>query len=120
MDVSNARYIPRELAVHPRDFGRRQPTDWKEPDLSWGPREVAQLEAARRQHEIAYGVVEHYLPTSETRTMSGLAADLDMQYDRLQRLLNGRIVMQLEDISRLRGVIGDIVDVWMTNPDATP
>lgn len=117
--MSNPRYTPRELAVHPRDFGRRRPTDWVEPDESWGPRELAQLEAAQRQHEVAYGVVERYLPTSEIRTMTGLADKLDMPYVRLQRLLNGRIVMQLEDVSRLRAVIGGVVDSWLIGADAT-
>ena len=117
--MSNPRYTPREFAVHPRDFGRRRPTDWREPDETWGLRELAQLEAARRQHEIAYGVVERFLPTTEIRTMTALAAALAVPYVRLQRLLNGRIVMQLEDVSRLRAVIGDDVHTWLTSVDAT-
>jgi hypothetical protein len=100
--------------VHPRDFGRRRPTDWRDPDPSWGPRQLAQLEAAQRQHEIAFGVVERYLPSSEIRTIARLADELDMTYDRLQRLLNGRIVMQFEDVSRLRAVVGNDIDSWMT------
>lgn len=80
---------------------------------------MAQLEAAQRQHEVAYGVVEQYLPTSEIRTMTGLATKLEMPYVRLQRLLNGRIVMQLEDVSRLRAVIGEVVDSWLTRADTT-
>lgn len=51
--------------------------------------------------------------------MAGLADKLDMPYERLQRLLNGRIVMQLEDVSRLRAVVGEVVDLWMTGTDAT-
>lgn len=51
--------------------------------------------------------------------MTGLATKLEMPYVRLQRLLNGRIVMQLEDVSRLRAVIGEVVDSWLTRADTT-
>lgn len=109
--------MPRSFVIPPRDFGRRKPTDWREPDSSWTPLEIAQLEASQLQHQIAYGIVEEYLPHSEFRTITGLAAHLEMPYDRLQRMLNGRIVMALEDISRLRKLIGTPLDEWMRSAD---
>ncbi|MCI1017360.1 hypothetical protein HWD99_01845 [Microbacterium sp. C5A9] len=113
--MSNPRYTPRSYVLPARDFGRRRHTDWLEPDASWTPQEVAHLEASQLQHRIAYGVVEEFLPSSEIRTITALAAEVDIPYDRLLRMLNGRVVMQLEDVSRLRKLIGEPLGLWIAS-----
>lgn len=116
--MSNPRYTPRSFVVPPRDFGRRRVAEWIAVDPSWTPRERARFDASRLQHEIAFGVLEIYLPASEIRTITALAGELGMPYGRLQQMLNGQIVMQMEDLSRLRAYIGDDVDAWVTTANA--
>ncbi|MFK0402001.1 hypothetical protein ACIQTT_06695 [Microbacterium sp. NPDC090225] len=114
--MSNPRYLPRSFVLPPRDFGRRQRAEWRKPDSTWSQKEVAQLDAAQLQHQVAYGVLEEFLPTSEIRTITALAERLDMPYPRVQRMLNGQTVMQLEDIGHLRRLLGAaLVDSWISN-----
>lgn len=116
--MSNPRYTPRSFVVPPRDFGRRRIAEWRAPEPTWTLRERAHLDASKLQHEVAYGVLEIFLPSSEIRTITALAGELDMPYGRLQQMLNGQIVMQMEDLVRLRGHIGEDVDAWVTSATA--
>ncbi|MGV2900118.1 hypothetical protein ACNPM4_00450 [Microbacterium sp. AGC62] len=118
--MSTPRYTPRNFVLPPRDFGRRWISEWRAPDPSWTPKEIAQLEAAQIQHRIAYGILEIYLPTTNARTITGLASQLGMSYDRLQRMLNGQVVMQLEDIGLLRSLDGVDIDSLITNRGELP
>ncbi|CAN7410583.1 hypothetical protein LJR042_002592 [Microbacterium maritypicum] len=45
--------------------------------------------------------------------MTSLAEALEIPYARLQKVLSGHSVMQLEDLGRLRRLIGDSVDPWL-------
>lgn len=110
--VSNPRYVPREFALHARDFGHKALIEWKS-DPSWGPTDLARLDAAHLQHGVAYGVTQLYMPRSNTRTMTSLAEALEVPYPRLRKVLSGHSVMQLEDLGRLRCLIGDAVDPWL-------
>lgn len=114
LNMPGPRYTPRNFVIPPRDFGRRLVAEWRTPDSNWTAKEVAQLEAARLQHRIAYGILEVYLPSSPTGTITALSAELGMTYDRLQRMLNGQVVMQLEDIGLFGSLDGFDVDSWMT------
>jgi plasmid maintenance system antidote protein VapI len=105
--------VPRDFAVYPRDFGRRAVVEWRTPDGDWTPRERAQLDASKLQNQICFGVVERYLPSSDIRSITGLAQRLGVEYDRLQKVLSGRMVMQFEDVGRLRAVVGPQLDYWM-------
>lgn len=48
-----------------------------------------------------------------SKTISGLASALGVAYNRLQKVLSGAVVMQLEDLSRLRLAIGPQLDSWV-------
>lgn len=110
--MSNPRYTPRSFAVHPRDFGRNPRIEWL-PKETWTVRESAQLDASQLQHRVAYGVMNVYLPPSRAKRVTKLAEALEMPYARLQRLLTGHSVMQLEDLGRLRCLVGDNLDPWL-------
>lgn len=110
--MSNPRYVPREFARFPLEFGRKPLIEWRS-DESWSTRELAQRDAAHLQHGVAYGVTQLHMPRSATRQMTTLAEALEMPYARLQKLLTGHSVMQLEDLGRLRLLIGDGVDPWL-------
>ena len=71
------------------------------------------MDAAQLQHLISYGVVHDLMRRRSAKKISTLADALDVQYDRLQKMLSGRAVMQLEDIGRLRVYFGDGLDTWM-------
>lgn len=110
--MSNPRYVPREFARFPIEFGRKPLIEWhSEEGLSTV--ELARLDAAHLQHGVAYGVTQLYMPGSPTPHMTTLAAALEMPYPRLQKMLAGHSVMQLEDLGRLRRFIGDRVDPWL-------
>lgn len=110
--MSNPRYIPRSFALHPYEFGRKSLIEWRgEEGLS--VLELARLDAAHLQHGVAYGVTQLYMPRSPTRQITTLAEALEVPYARLQKMLAGYSVMQLEDLGRLRRLVGDSVDPWL-------
>lgn len=111
--VTNPRYIPRDFAVDPGEFGRKKNLEWTAIPADATPREVAQRDAAELQHLLCRGVLMLYMPESSNTRIIKLAGALDMTYDRLQKMLSGRVVMQLEDIGRLRALIGPRLDYWM-------
>lgn len=110
--MSNPRYVPREFAADPREFGQRPTIEWRN-DEAWGSTERARLDASRIQHGIAYGVIHLYMPRSPTKRMTTLAIALEVPYSRVQKLLTGHSVMQLEDLGRFRQLIGDSLDPWL-------
>lgn len=110
--MSNPRYVPRSFALYPREFGQKPLIEWRQ-DEAWTAQDRARADAAHLQHGVAYGVLNLYMPKSATRRMTTLADALEMPYARLQKLLTGNSVMQLEDLGRLRNLIGDSVDAWL-------
>lgn len=111
--MTNPRYIPRDFAVDPGEFGRKKNLEWTAAPADATPRELAQRDAAELQHLLCRGVLKLYMPESSNTRIIKLAAALDVTYDRLQKMLSGRVVMQLEDIGRLRVLIGPRLDYWM-------
>lgn len=111
--VTNPRYVPRDFAVDPGEFGRKKYLEWTAVPADATPRELAQRDAAELQHLICRGVLKLYMPESSNTRIIKLAPALGVTYDRLQKMLSGRVVMQLEDIGRLRVLIGPRLDYWM-------
>ncbi|WP_150954657.1 hypothetical protein [Microbacterium testaceum] len=111
--MSNPRYVPRQFLAVPRDFGRRLEPEWVTPDATYDQRRLAQLDASKLQHQIAYGVTELYLKPPRSTKISDLAKALNVEYNRLQKVLSGAVVMQFEDFSRLRQIIGHQMDYWI-------
>ncbi|MFJ4175379.1 hypothetical protein [Microbacterium sp. NPDC089696] len=110
--MSNPRYIPRMFAVTPRLFGQQEKLDWVDLEPDADARTRAHRSAAKTQHQISYGVQSLYMPHSDQATITALASKLEVPYDRLHKVLSGRAVMQLEDIGRLREVVGAELDEW--------
>jgi hypothetical protein len=111
--VTNPRYSPRDFAVNPSDFGQKKVIDWTPVPADATPRELAQRDASHFQHLLCFGVLKLYMPTSNVSRITKLAARLEVPYDRLQKMLSGRVVMQLEDIGRFHVLIGHRLDYWM-------
>ncbi len=111
--MTNPRYSPRSFAVNEKEFGRKAQIDWKPLDEGATTRAFAQLDASQLQHRLSYGILVLYMPRSNLAKLADLASAVDVPYDRLQKMLTGRVVMQLEDIGRLRILIGHQIDYWM-------
>ena len=117
--MSNPRYTPRDYLEDPRDFGRVEVPEWRAPDESWTVQQHAQLAAAQLQHRVAFGVTMKFMPSSPTKKISTLARALDLKYDRVQKLLIGASVLQLEDLGRLRLHVGEDLDLWVLSPEVS-
>ncbi|MBP2376879.1 hypothetical protein JOF42_000374 [Microbacterium phyllosphaerae] len=50
--------------------------------------------------------------------ITDLAAELEIEYNRLQKMLGGLIVMQMVDLARLRLLVGTRLDYWMMRGEA--
>ncbi|MCT9819299.1 hypothetical protein N3K63_03255 [Microbacterium sp. W1N] len=109
--MPNPRYRPRDFVVEPTEFGQLGIVQWVDVDPQ-EKRTVAHRWAAQYQHSIAFGVRKRYVPKSDTTTVLALAEEMGLPYPRLQRLLTGHVVMQLEDVGRLYTHIGPAIEVW--------
>ncbi|MCT1364103.1 MULTISPECIES: hypothetical protein [unclassified Microbacterium] len=85
---------------------------WRLIEDDWTLDRRAQLDASISQHNISRGVRELYL-TEKRKKVTDLAQDLEVEYHRLQKMLAGRVVMQMVDLARLRLLIGTRLDYWM-------
>lgn len=110
--MSNPRYIPRNFALHPRDFGHKPLIEWRREE-SWTLSERGRADTAQLQHGVAYGMLHLYMLKSRMTGLMSLADALEMHYARLQKMLTGNSVMQLEDLGRVRSLVGDSVDTWL-------
>ncbi|WP_417503837.1 hypothetical protein [Microbacterium sp.] len=116
--MSDPRYVPRNFLVEPRDFGRRPKSQWRLIEDDWTFQRRARLDASISQHGISCGVRELCLRGPHGTKMTDLAAELEIEYNRLQKMLGGLIVMQMEDLARLRLHVGTRLDVWMMRGEA--
>ena len=116
--MSDPRYVPRDFLVDPRDFGRRPTPQWRLPEEDWSFRKRAQLDASVSQHQISYGVRELYMQKPRSTKITDLAIEIEVNYSRLQKILSGLAVMQMEDLARLRLVVGTRLDYWMMRGEA--
>lgn len=96
----------------PRQFGQMESIEWMPLGPDVDARIRAQRSAAKTQHQISYGVQSLYMPQSDQPKITLLAKELEVPYDRLHKMLSGRAVMQLEDIGRLRELVGAQLDLW--------
>lgn len=110
--MSDPRYVPRAFLVEPRDFGRRPYPQWRDLGAEAPLVERARLEASISQHQVAAGVRELYLRPARKKIID-LSGELEVEYNRLQKMLGGLVIMQMEDLARLRLVVGSRLDVWM-------
>lgn len=105
--------MPRDFLIEPRDFGRRPLPAWREIGDDWSLEQRAQLDASRSQHQISYGVRELYMQKPRITKITDLAVEVEIEYNRLQKMLGGLIIMQMVDLARLRLLVGPRLDYWM-------
>lgn len=104
--------MPRSFLIEPQDFGRRPLPDWKRIEDDWSLERRAQLDASISQHQISYGVRD-YMQKPRITKITDLAMELEIEYNRLQKMLGGLIIMQMVDLARLRHFVGPRLDYWM-------
>ena len=115
--MTSPRYVPRDFLVEPRDFGRRPYPQWREISVEAPFVEQARQDASISQHQVSTGVRELYL-RPERKKMTDLSAETQIEYHRLQKMLGGLIIMQMEDLARLRLIVGSRLDVWMMRSES--
>lgn len=116
--MSDPRYVPRSFLVEPRDFGRRPSPQWRLIEDDWTFQQRAQLDASISQHGISYGVRAIYMRPPHVTKITDLAEELEVEYNRLQKMLGGLVIMQMEDLARLRLLVGTRLDYWMMRGEA--
>ncbi|MFJ3473459.1 hypothetical protein ACIPJ1_11030 [Microbacterium maritypicum] len=116
--MSTPRYVPRDFLAEPRDFGRRPSPQWNLIEDGWTLEKRAQLDASISQHQISYGVREIYMQKPHITKITDLAEELEIEYNRLQKMLGGLIIMQMVDLARLRLLVGPRLDYWMMRGEA--
>jgi hypothetical protein len=105
--MSDPRYRPRDWAVEPALFGVGM-------DIKWGDdvnvqSDFAQRGASALQHDVAVSVRNRLRDRPRRMSLKRLAAETEISYDRLSRLLRGEVVMRLEDIAAMEAVLGALV-----------
>ncbi|MFJ3490672.1 helix-turn-helix domain-containing protein [Leifsonia aquatica] len=103
--MTNPRYEPRFQMRDPDSFGRVQMGTFYA--LEDTPRTVAFARAAMFQHRWAY-TTRQMLKAGRYKGLNqqALAERSGISYQRLSRLLNGSIVLRLEDIAACESVLG--------------
>jgi hypothetical protein len=118
--ASNPRFQPRDWVDTRKDFGSNENIEWltsprkkpklPAPDASRPPNELAleeqtrrrqeldQLGAARRQHELARAI-RQAMKVRGFYTITAYAAAYELNYKRLNTILNGTAIMRLEDVA---------------------
>lgn len=96
--MSDPKHRPRDLAVHPRTFGRGGPIDWLA-DAPW-----ALVVSARLQHDLA-GKTATFIRETDL-TAASFGKRMGWSTDRVGRLLRGEQSMRLEDVTALVAILG--------------
>ena len=103
--MSNPRFVPRTFATEPAVFGRARLIEWR----TVSEHQKVQLEAAMWQHLVAWSIYRALKANSETLRV--YCERTGQPYQRASNMLNGRILMRLEDVVSARIHLG--VDVHM-------
>ena len=101
--MPDPRYRPRDYLAFPSDFGRyeRVPMD-RRTDFEERVRSRASLVQSKHSYTARRYASRHNLSQKQ------LAAALGMNYQRLSRLLNGEIVMRIDDVARFKVFFDDL------------
>ena len=110
--MSDPRYVPRNFLVYPHEFGKLPTVQWKLVEEEWSLERRAQRAASIAQHQISYGVRSLYMRKPRSMKLADLAAELQVEYHRLQKMLGGVVVMQMVDVARLRLLVGGDQGCW--------
>jgi len=89
--MSDPRYLPAELTDEPRAFGRAISIRWKSDE------DPDRIEASRLQHELAYEI--RRAATAQFGSIKAYAKEAGLSYGRTNQVLNGRLLMRLEDVA---------------------
>ena len=91
--VTDARYVPRSFSEEPKGFGRSAKLEWKPPTKG----AEVELRAAQLQHEFAAKISRALHARMET--VKAYCERTGQPYGRTVNMLNGRVLMRLEDIA---------------------
>lgn len=118
--MPSPKYVPKEFLIDPADFGRKGEPQWVTPDETWSRESRGRLRAAQVQHRVSHAVRVKFLknPKAPIRKMSQLAEALEIRYGKLQPMLAGDTVMQLEDLGRLLDHFGHWLEPALLSADA--
>lgn len=117
--MSSPTFVPRDIAIEPRLFGRTAELDWKSvtdvrilcgPDVApTDARADAVLRAAQMQNRYSFRV------RSRLRTLryplKAYAEISGCSYDRTSKVLRGWLLMRLEDVAIADVILGEVSEV---------
>lgn len=102
--MPNPRYRPRQYALDAHDFGKDPSIRWRRAQDLSGTESEAQLAAAQLQHHIAWDVRERlrraHVSVAEFASVTHTSAV------RWRALLNGEVIMRLEDVALAQRALG--------------
>lgn len=104
--MSKPRYVPRSYLALPKQFGRVLEAKWRPLPEDATIRDHGRINAAVFQHQVSFSVTQFFMPNSSYDTFVKLAEALATDYYRIQKVLNGHLVMQLEDFGALKHLTG--------------
>jgi len=101
--MSDPRYRPRRYSAEPSVFGKARAIAW----LPVPPGSEDQHLAAQMQHVYAVAIATE--AKSRYGSLKGYARAVDVDYQRLAKILRGEAVMRLEDIASARLHLGPAI-----------
>lgn len=106
--MPNPKYVPRDRAVRAEEFGTRL-------DIEWVPvpsdlKAASWHDASQWQHRISVGVRELYPRIDQPIHRATLAGQIGEAPSELKKMFEGKVIMRLEHLSRLRTALGPDLD----------
>lgn len=95
--MPSPRYVPRNFATHPAEFGQEWKIEWVQPAAG---NEAAAV-GARLQHGIAWYTRKAIRRSRDHQSLRSFADANGINYTRLTAMLRGEIVMRLDDAAHL-------------------
>lgn len=108
--MSLPRYIPRNYAENPHEFGKVEHIRWPTPELV-ADRELAS--AAHLQHYFSHRILTRLRELG--LSLRKYAAMTEQNYDRVIKVYRGNTVLKIEEVFRAERLLGNVID-----PDGTP
>jgi len=102
--MSNPRFIPRNYAQIPSQFGKSKIISWLTPDSRM---QKERLASSQLQHKFAFRIWSRLQFLG--RPVSEYAEAIGVSYDRTAKVLRGATIMRLEDIAVAEIELGGIL-----------
>ena len=95
--MTTPRFAPKLHLEVPKHFGARASVVWLQPGPKSSSDKLDQFGAAQIQHAVALRIRSAILDVADT--IEEYARNTQQDYTRLLRVLNGTVIMRLEDIA---------------------